>query len=383
MIRANVTLHELARLFLKLGVVGFGGPAAHIALMEEEVVGRRGWLSRQQFVDLLGATNLIPGPNSTEMAIYVGYLIRGWPGLLIAGLSFIVPAATITGALAWTYTRYGALPEVSPLLVGVRTAVVAIILAATLRLGRTALKTVTLWGVAVLVMVAALMGVSEILAILAGGLLGMVTLGWSARPPSGSLMASGPLLAWLTGFPEQVVHSQASEIPSLWSLSVYFLKVGSVLFGSGYVLIAYLEQGLVTQLTWCTHQQLLDAVAAGQMTPGPVLSTATFLGYLIHDWSGAAVATVSIFLPSFLLVVLVHPLVQRIRSNLWTSAFLDAVNAGAVALMATAVVRLAQTTLGSWQTCTTVVAVFILTVKTRINAGVLILGAAAIAWVLN
>ncbi|ERN41894.1 chromate transporter, chromate ion transporter (CHR) family [Rubidibacter lacunae KORDI 51-2] len=340
-------LIEIAGLFLKLGTIGFGGPAAHIAMMEEEVVERRQWLTREHFLDLLGATNLIPGPNSTEMAIHVGYTRGGLPGLAIAGICFIFPAVTITAALAAIYVAFGALPQAEWLLLGIKPAVLAVILGALWRLGKKAIKT---WKLAVIgAIVAALLmaGLNEVGALLVGGAVGMVWLRLSNRDATENA-ANLVLGTLLSGIALRVAAATAGDRPAdaapLWQLGLAFLKVGCVLFGSGYVLVAFLE-GEVVARGWLTQQQLLDAIALGQFTPGPVLSTATFVGYTMAGWSGALVATLGIFLPSFIFVAVLNPLVPRLRRSPWTAAFLDAVNASAVALMAVVTVRLGYATL--------------------------------------
>ena len=323
-------LGELFRLFVQLGFVAFGGPAAHIAMLEDEVVSRRGWMDRQHFLDLVGATNLIPGPNSTEMVLHIGYERAGWKGLCVAGVSFILPAVLLTGLAAWAYVTWGTLPAVEPFLVGIKPAVLVLILAALWKLGQKAISGWELGVLAVGLAAAALMGVNEILALLGGGLLGMLILRRRAAP-STTAERWLPLLLQSTG-PAAAAGAAAAKV-SLWKLGWFFLKVGSVLYGSGYVLIAFLEGGLVQETGWLTQAQLLDAVAIGQFTPGPILSTATFVGYVIEGVPGAVVATVGIFLPAFLLVGLLNPLIPRLRASAWMSAFLDAVNAAAVALM--------------------------------------------------
>lgn len=328
-------LSELTRLFFKLGLIAFGGPAAHVAMLEDEVVTRRSWMSHQHFLDLVGATNLIPGPNSTEMMMHIGYERAGWRGLGAAGLAFILPAATLTGLAAWSYVRFGELPVVEPFLTGIRPAVLVIILSALWKLGRTAMKG---WRLAVLAAVVAsgvLAGYGEILCLLAGGLAGMLWL-----RAHGDLSDTATRWVPLLFFDSRAITATTSATAaaaatvSLWKLGWFFLKVGSILYGSGYVLIAFLEGGLVQDLGWISRSQLLDAVAIGQFTPGPVLSTATFIGFLIEGVPGAVVATIAIFLPAFLFVGLLNPVIPRLRNSLWLSSFLDAVNASAVALMA-------------------------------------------------
>lgn len=327
---ASGRLGELFRLFAKLGFVAFGGPAAHIALLEDEIVSRRGWMDRQHFLDLVGATNLIPGPNSTEMVLHIGYERAGWKGLCVAGVSFILPAVGLTGLAAWAYVTWGTLPAVEPFLVGIKPAVLVLIVAALWKLGQKAISGWELGVLAVGVAAAALMGVNEVLALLGGGLLGMLILR-RRTAPSTTAERWLPLLLQSTG-PAAAAGAAAATV-SLWKLGWFFLKVGSVLYGSGYVLIAFLEGGLVQETGWLTQAQLLDALAIGQFTPGPILSTATFVGYIIEGVPGAMVATVGIFLPAFLLVGLLNPLIPRLRASAWLSAFLDAVNAAAVALM--------------------------------------------------
>ena len=341
-----IPLKSIATLFLKLGTLGFGGPAAHIAMMEEEVVSRRGWLSRENFLDLLGATHLIPGPNSTEMAIHIGYRIGGWIGLVCAGFCFILPAVAITGALAWGYVHWGHLPQMAPLLAGVKPIVVAVIAAALLKLGRTALKDWRLLLVGVAVAAVAHREGLQIPALLGGGIVGMVWI--RAKNPTGGavwvgittgLSVTAARASALTA-PLAAVSAAGAATAPLWTLAVFFLKVGAVLFGSGYVLIAFLEGGLVDDLGLLSQKQLMDAVAVGQFTPGPVLSTATFIGYVIAGPLGAVAATAAIFLPSFLYVLAVNPLIPRLRESLWASAFFDAVNASAVGLMVAVTVKL-------------------------------------------
>lgn len=336
------TLKELAAVFLKIGIVGFGGPAATIAMTEDEVVHRRRWIAPDHFLDLIGATNLIPGPNATEMAMHVGYQRGGWIGLVVAGLGFILPAAGISGTLGWLYIRYGALPEVTPFLLGIKPAVIAVILGALWRLGRSALKTRALVPVGLGVAGALWLGVNEITALLGGAFVGMCWLRGLRRVAVP--VCAAPLLLPFAG---RLFGPSAFGDPAvpLWKLTWFFLKVGAILYGSGYVLIAFIEGGLVEELQWLTRQQLLDAVAIGQFTPGPVLSTATFIGYLLGGLPGAVLATGAIFLPSFLLVALVNPLVPRLRQSAWAGAFLDAVNVGAVALMGVVTVKLGQVTL--------------------------------------
>lgn len=377
------SLRQLTLLFLKLGSVAFGGPASHIAMMEEEVVARRKWLSRQQFLDLIGATNLIPGPNSTEMAIHVGYIVRGWRGLLLAGVSFILPAALITVGYAWTYVTYGALPQVQPWLIGIPPAVIAIIASAVLRLGRASINNRDLLVLALAIVVAVQLGVGEIIALLVGGLVGMIWLRCADKLKSRSSLVILALIGALSTITVHGADGSSRAAASLWSLALYFIQIGSVLFGSGYVLFAFLEGGLVSHHGWISQQQLVDAVAAGQITPGPVLSTATFIGYIIHGWSGALVATVSIFLPSFIFVLLLNPVIPRIRESAWTAAFLDAVNACAIALMSTVAIELARTNLHTWQSWIIVLTALILAFKFKVNAIVLILGSATAGWLLN
>lgn len=337
-------LKEIAALFLKLGFIAFGGPAAHIAMMEREVVDRRKWMSRQHFLDLVGATNLIPGPNSTEMTMHCGHERAGWKGLVVAGSCFIAPAVLLTGLLAYFYVEYGSIPAVEPFLYGIKPAVLAIILSAIYKLGLKALKNWQMGVIGALVIVASLMGVNEITAILAAGVLGLLWLGLQKgiSGKKANSMVGIPLLmaGGTTGLGIAVSNSK---------LFLVFLKVGAVLFGSGYVLVAYLDAELVEGLGWLSRAQLLDAIAMGQFTPGPVLSTATFIGYQINGWGGAVVATLGIFLPSFLFVLLLNPLVPKLRKSPWAASFLDAVNIAAVGVMVAVTYRLGESILTDWK----------------------------------
>ncbi len=387
---------ELAQVFLKLGIIGFGGPAAHIAMMEDEVVQRRQWLTQEQFLDLVGATNLIPGPNSTEMAIHIGYIYAGGLGLIVAGTCFVVPAVLMTAALAWGYVQFGELPQVYPFLYGIKPAVLAVIFTALWRLGKKAVKSRELLMIAIATGIAVGFGVNEVVALLLGGLFGAVWLNWRHQPT---------LSAWLFGlFLSQTPNSFSPVIPMtaepvpLWKLGLFFLKVGSVLYGSGYVLIAFLQGQLVDEFGWLTQQQLLDAVAMGQVTPGPLLTTATFIGYVIGGFPGAMVSTLGITLPSFLFVLILNPWIPRLRSSKWTSAFLDAINVSAVALMAVVTIQLAVNTLGinfigmplgtallgiDWiaAVIATIAAIFALV--WRVNAVWLVFGGAIAGWLVN
>jgi len=324
-------LREVALVFLKLGTVGFGGPAAHIALMHDEVVRRRKWLSEAEFLDLVGAVNLIPGPNSTELAIHLGYRRAGWAGLWLAGACFILPAFLAVLGCAWAYVRYGSLPQVTSALYGAKPAILAVVALALWSLGRTALKDVATAGLAAGVLVLWMRGVHELVLLAASGLLvGAARAGWRA----GAVLALAPGVA---------AAAAGTPVPfHLATLFLTFLKVGSVLFGSGYVLLAFLHADFVVRLGWLTEAQLLDAVAVGQVTPGPVFTTATFVGYLLDGPRGASVATVGIFLPAFVFVALSHPVVPRLRRSPLASGFLDGVNAASWALMAGVGLHLAR-----------------------------------------
>jgi len=370
-------LRELASLFLKLGAVSFGGPAAHIALIEGEIVRKRQWVTRQQFLDMLGAANLIPGPTSTEMAINVGYIRAGWPGLCVAGASFILPAALITGAFAWTYVRFGSLPQAVSVLIGIKPAVVAVIAIAIWRLGKTAVKDAGLGMLGALALAGFFIGLNTILILFGGGALGMLVR-QSVKAATAAVFVPPVHGRWgwrIVG--AATATSLASTIvtpPSTWRIALFFLKVGAVLYGGGYVLLAFLEQGLVQQHVWLTRQQLLDAIAIGQFTPGPVLSTATFIGYILGGVPGAAVATVGIFLPSFFYVALLAPVLFRLRQSPWIAAFLDSVNVCAVALMAGVTFRLGADALRTWQSWLIAIVSLAVLVRWRISPAWIVLG---------
>ncbi len=382
--RAKGSLAEIARLFGRLGVVAFGGPAAHIAMMEDEFVMRRGWVTHEHFLDLVGATNLIPGPNSTEMTMHLGYERGGWPGLFTAGSCFIIPAVSITGFLAWLYVTYGALPEVEPFLYGIKPAVIAVIAGALWRLGT---RAVTGWRLAVVgaaVVVAVLGGVGEVTALIAGGVVGMLWLRWArGAADSGTAARWLPILFQDSTAVAAGAAAGAAATVSLWKLGLFFLKIGSILYGSGYVLVAFLEGGLVNDYGWLTQSQLLDAVAIGQFTPGPVLSTSTFIGYVISGMPGAVVATVGIFLPSFFFVLLLNPIIPRLRESAWASAFLDAVNVAAVGLMLAVTIELSLAAITSWQAIVIAVAAGFLLIRFRVNAAWLVVGGAVAGWILT
>ncbi len=325
----KTSLKELALLFLRLGTTAFGGPAAHIAVMEDEVVRRRAWLTREKFLDLLGVVNLIPGPNSTEMAIHIGYLRAGWPGLLIAGTCFIIPAMLMVMGIAWAYVRFGSLPQFAGLLYGVKPVVIAIVAQALWGLGRTALKTKFLAAVGIAAALADFLGLDPLVLLLAAGAVLGIRRGVfqdRPRPLKSVLLMLIFVSCLLTLIGLSKTMSTAGEVPfSLHSLFLYFLKVGSVLYGSGYVLLAFLQTDLVNHWHWLSASQLLDATAVGQVTPGPVFTTATFIGYLKGDIPGALIATAGIFLPSFALIALAGPITARLRQSPVANAFLDGV----------------------------------------------------------
>lgn len=371
-------LKEVATLFLKLGILAFGGPAAHIAMMEDEVVVRRKWMSRQHFLDLVGATNLIPGPNSTEMTMHCGYERAGWKGLFVAGACFILPAVVLTAILAFLYVEYGTMPEIEPFLYGIKPAVLAIILSAILNLGKKALKNWQLGLLGILAILASILGVNEITVILAAGALGLLWLGTSKARDGNAKKFSWIPFAFTTG------STLAVSAVSNTKLFLVFLKIGAILFGSGYVLVAYLDAELVEKLGWLTGPELLDAIAIGQFTPGPVLSTATFVGFQINGISGALWATLGIFLPSFLFVLLLNPLVPLMRKSLWASAFLDAVNIGAVGIMIGVTYQLGAEILTEWQSW--VIALLSVTISIlwkKIGAVYLVLGGALLGYLLT
>jgi chromate transporter len=360
-------------LFLRLGATAFGGPAAHIAMMEDEVVVRRKWLSREKFLDLIGATNLIPGPNSTEMAIHVGYLRAGFAGLLVAGACFILPATIIVGAIAWAYVQFGKLPEVGAVLYGVKPVVIAVVAQALWRLGRSAVRTKLLLGVAVVATVLGFLGVNE-LAILFGSGVFVILVKSMNRWRKSTL----PVLL-LAAFPTSTAAVATGAVSfGLWPLFLVFVKVGALLFGSGYVLLAFLRADLVERLHWLTESQLLDAVAVGQVTPGPVFTTATFVGYVLGGLPGAVVATVGIFLPAFFFVGVSGPLVPKLRKSWIAGAALDGVNVGALAMMATVTWYLGRAAIIDLPTIVLAIASGLLLLRYRLNATWLVLGGAAI-----
>jgi chromate transporter len=368
-------LRELAVLFLKLGTVAFGGPAAHIAMMEDEVVRRRRWLTREKFLDLLGATNLIPGPNSTEMAIHVGYLRGGWPGLVVAGACFILPAALIVTAFAWAYVRYGSLPQAGRLLYGIKPVIIAVVLQALWGLGKTAGKTRLLAAVGLAAVVFSFLRVNELLVIFCAGVVVCVSR-WFFKKRRGHSSLSLLALLVQTSAPSAVTATAATF--GLWPLFLFFLKVGSVLFGSGYVLLAFLRGDLVERWHWLTNAQLLDAVAVGQITPGPVFTTATFIGYVLGGAPGAAVATLGIFLPAFVFVAVSGPLVPRIRRSETAGAFLDGVNVGSLALMVVVTFELGRAALVDLPTVLLALASAVLLMRYRVNSAWLVLAGALI-----
>jgi chromate transporter len=371
----QTTLAELARVFLKLGTVAFGGPAAHIAMMEDEVVRRRQWLTREQFLDYLGATNLIPGPNSTEMAIHIGHARAGWKGLIVAGACFILPAAIIVSVIAWAYVRFGALPPAVGILDGVKPVVIAVIAQALWRLGRTALKTPTLIAVALVATIATAAGVNELLVLAAAGVLAAIA--HRAATPRIEQLGVAPVIAM------QLTGTTAAASIALGPLFLIFLKIGAVLFGSGYVLLAFLRADLVERLHWLTEHQLLDAVAVGQVTPGPVFTTATFIGYILRGPKGAAVATLGIFLPAFFFVAVSGPLVPRLRRSPTAGAVLDGVTAASLALMAVVAWQLGRSALVNFTAVIVCVVSAVLLVRWRVNSAWLVVGGAVVGLIMR
>lgn len=371
--RPGGRVREVAWVFLRLGIIAFGGPAAHIALMREELVRRRGWVSDGRFVDLMGATNLIPGPNSTELAIHLGYERARWRGLLVAGVCFIVPAALMVTGLAWAYVRYGDTPAVEGLLYGVVPVVIGIIAHALIALLRTVITGIGLALLAVAALAAYLAGVNELFILATGaGVAVAAHLAGRARHGRTHSFVAAPLAA--LGHP-LFLDPTGGQLAQLFAT---MLKIGAVLYGSGYVLLAFLRGDFVERLGWITQQQLLDAVSIGQVTPGPVFTTATFVGYLIAGPVGALLATVAIFLPSFVFVGLLTRLTDKLRSSPWTSALLDGLNASALALMAGVTWQLGRTSIVDLLTAALAAATALAVWKTRLNTAWYVAAGAAI-----
>jgi chromate transporter len=360
---------EVAALFFKLGAISFGGPAAHIALMEQEVVVKRGWLSREHFLDLLAATNLVPGPNATEMAIHIGFVRAGWAGFVAGGVAFIVPAFLISLTLAMTYVHLGTLPQGAAVFYGINPAVMAIILTATYRLGRTAIRDKAAVALGVACLGAVMLGVNEVMVLLAAGVAGI-------------LIYASPRWPWLAaivfGFALPTFASAHGLDDKLARLGLFFLKVGALIFGSGMVLFAFIQRDVVTGYGWLTLQQLLDAIAVGQMTPGPVLSSATFIGYLVAGVPGAVISTIAVFFPSFVIVALIGPWIPRLRQSPIAQAFLRGVNAAVVALILSVSLALFRSAVVDVWTALVVVVGLVALLHFKVNTLWLVMGGAVV-----
>ncbi|MEO6671176.1 MAG: chromate efflux transporter [Ferruginibacter sp.] len=374
--KAERELKEVTSLFLKLGVTAFGGPAAHIAMMKDEVVNKRKWITEQHFLDLIGATNLIPGPNSTEMAIHIGHERAGWKGLILAGLCFILPAVFITGFIAWLYKKYGLLPQVQPFIYGMKPAIIAVILAAMFPLAKKAFKSTELIILGIVALVLSLTGYNEIYIMFGSGFFLLLY----------AAIKNKLISQKITGlFPFPFLQVSIDPLASTANINLFlvFLKIGAILYGSGYVLFAFLDTELV-QTGMLTRQQLIDAIAVGQFTPGPVFSSVTFVGYQINGWPGAAVSTIGIFLPSFVFVALLNPLVRKMRNSALFSVFLDAVNVASVAIIMAVCYEMGRESISDWRT------IFIAALSIavtfgfkKVNSALVILGGSLIGYILT
>jgi chromate transporter len=386
----GASLREIALVFLKLGTIAFGGPAAHLAMMEEEFVRRRRWITHAEFLDRLATANLIPGPSSTEVAIFVGQLKRGWRGLIVAGCCFIIPAALIVSAIAWAYVRFGSLPKAEGVLYAIKPAVVAIVIQALGKLGRTGVRTTLLAVIAALAAVLSLLGVSPVLVLVFAGLVSAAAFTMKNR-----LMGAGVGLQKIVGLQKAVglpkvvagataVVAVGTAFPvGLARLFLSFLKIGSVVFGSGYVLLAFLQTEFVERLHWLTDKQLIDAVAVGQFTPGPLFTTATFIGYVVAGWMGAVVATVGIFLPGFVLVAVSGPMIPQLRRSAVAAAALNGVVAGSLALMAVVAMQLGKASIVDWKTLIVFGVSLIALLRFRVNSAWVVAAAAVVGWVVG
>lgn len=373
--KVDGNLKEIAKLFLKLGIIGFGGPAAHIAMMQDEVVVKRKWLTEQHFLDLIGATNLIPGPNSTEMAIHIGHEKGGWKGLIIAGLCFILPAVLITGMFAWLYKEFGQLPEVQPFIYGIKPAIIAIILSAVYPLAKKSLKSIELGIIGLVVLVGSLFNFYEIYLMFGAGFLalGLAYLRNNKLKNTHSFLPFTLLEIVNTGF----LSATNSK------LFFIFLKIGAILYGSGYVLFAFIDTELVSTGI-ITRQQLIDAIAVGQFTPGPVFSSVTFIGYQINGLSGAVISTIAIFLPSFVFVAFLNPLVKKMRNSVLFSAFLDAVNVASVAIIISVCFAMGKDSITDWRTILIAVLSIAITFRYRkIYSAFIVLGGSIVGYLLT
>lgn len=381
---AKATSRDLLLVSLKLGFLAFGGPAAHIAMLHEEVVVRRKWITNQHFLDLLGATNLLPGPNSTEMVIHTGYEQSRFRGMLIAGLSFILPASGITLIIAWLYVQYGTTPAATWLLYGVKPVVIAVIVSAIWALGRTAVRTPGLIVLGAAVVALSLLGVNELILLFGSGAIASILHNreriMGRMSGATSILPVMPAALWSGA----AVVSAATAVPySPWQLFLLFLRIGATLYGSGYVLIAFIQSDLVDRLGWLTEGQLIDAVAVGQFTPGPVSSTATFVGYVVGGWGGAALATVGIFFPAFLVVAIANPLLARIRTSPWAAGFMDGVNVAAIGLMVAVAWVLGRASIIDPITAALSMGALLALVILRVNSVWLILSGALIGFLVN
>jgi len=365
-------LREIARVFLKLGLIGFGGPAVHIAMMEEEIVRKRQWFTHEHFLDLIGATNLIPGPNSTEMALHCGRERGGWRGLFIAGACFILPAVIITGIFAWAYQKYGAFPQVQPFIYGIKPAVIGVVISLMVTLGKKAVKNSKLLVIGVICAVLAILGINEIFILFGAGFFAIAL--YYAEKRINTFNSTATLFF----LPAATLSGSFSD----WKVFWIFLKVGAILYGSGYVLFAFLDTELV-KTGMLSRQTLIDAIAVGQFTPGPVFSSATFIGWQLGGLPGAAKATAGIFLPSFLFVGLLNPLVSFLRKSKAMSAFLDVVNAATIALIVAVCVEMGRSSVTDWKTGLILMAGVAVTLLFRkLNSAFVIIGGAMAGYLL-
>jgi chromate transporter len=364
-------LSEVAKVFATLGFLAFGGPAAHIAMMRKEVVQKRQWISEEHFLDLIGATNLIPGPNSTEMAIHIGYERAGWKGLFVAGACFILPAVAITGLCAWAYQKYGSLPSVIPFIYGIKPAIIAVIVSLMISFGRTSLKSFQLGIIGLVTAIASISGLNEIYSLFGAGFLGILF-----------YLIKNRINTFQTFTPFAVLHIINLLIDqSRWCLFWVFLKVGAILYGSGYMLFAFLDTELVKKGI-LSRQVLIDAIAVGQFTPGPVFSSATFIGWQLGGLSGAILATIGIFLPSFIFVAFLNPLIPKLRKSQLISAFLDAANIASVAIILSVCITMARESINDWRTITIAVLGMAITFLFDLNNAYIILGGAIVGYLL-